>query len=569
MAIRLPTVIKDPRTSKLLDLKKPTEQFEAEDGELFLDGPVGRRVAVLDFDPNDGTLSTPVRFRPPNPAKSIGGYTVEDLDNVHALDMMKVSVFATVLKTMRLFEGEDTLGRKLTWAFGAPQLLVVPRAGSWTNAYYERDSHSLQFFYFPSVLKPEETIYTSLSHDIVAHETGHAVLDGIAPDLYDAVTPQSLAIHEAVADLTALMMAFKSPNLSRAVLDANKGVIDNSSAFSGIAEQFASERGPAGRTLYLRDLKNSKTLDPKGKKADIVSRSEPHSLSEVLGGALYAVMLKTYKAVWNEQAAKTSKPPASSSGRALFIASERFKRMIFRALDYLPPGEATFADYGRAILASDQASYPDQGWERQWIGEEFVHRGIVAKASELAVQTDYEEKTLKGIDLKTLVESDWAAYEFANSNRKLLRIPPGEPFRIRPRLDGTKLYYHRGERRGAKDGQRRVRECLFKVSWNTTEQNQLGSAFPKRRIVTAGTTLAIDWETSKVRALLTSEIAPEHQADRDGLLRRLTDQGVLRFGGTAVGLDGLPRPDMIRAESMKGAMRILGTGRMLHVTGEP
>ena len=127
---------------------------------------------------------------------------------------MKVSVFGTVLKTMRLFERDDTLGRQLSWSFNAPQLLVVPRAGEWTNAYYERDSHSLQFFYFPSVRPPYETVYTSLSHDIVAHETGHAILDGIAPDLYNAVTPQSLALHEAVADLTALMMAFKSPNLS-------------------------------------------------------------------------------------------------------------------------------------------------------------------------------------------------------------------------------------------------------------------------------------------------------------------------------------------------------------------
>lgn len=567
MTVRLPTVIKDPRTSQLLKLKKPIEQFEPDGDELFLDGPVGRRVAVLDFDPKDGTLSAPVPFRPPNAVKKIGGYAVKDLDNVHALDVMKVSVFATVLKTMRLFEREDTLGRKLTWAFPAPQLLVVPRAGRWTNAYYERDSHSLQFFYFPSVLDPTETVYTALSHDIVAHETGHAILDGIAPDLYNAVTPQSVAMHEAVADLTALMMAFKSPNLSRAVLDHKKGVIDDSSAFSGIAQQFASERDPGGRTLYLRNLNNNKTLDPNGKKEDIVARNEPHALSEVLSGALYAVMLKIYNAVWAQQA--PAKPAASSSGLALFIASERFKRMIFRALDYLPPGEASFADYGRAILASDQAAYPDDGQERQWITDEFVRRRIVAEDKELKVDTDYEENPLKGIDLQILVESDWAAYEFANSNRKLLRIPPDVPFRVWPRLDVTKLYYHRGPKTGDVDDQERVRECLFKVSWDQTEQNPLGSAFPSKRNVTVGTTLAIDWQTCKVRVLLTSGHAPGQQVDRDALLRRLADQGVLQFGGAAVGLESLSRPDVIRAESVEGVMRLSGTARMLHILGDP
>ena len=65
--------------------------------------------------------------------------------------------------------------------------------------------------------------------------------------------------------------------------------------------------------------------------------------------------------------------------------------MIFRALDYLPPGEASFADYGRAILASDQASYPDDDQERRWITEEFVRRHIVPAASVLAVSRDFRQ----------------------------------------------------------------------------------------------------------------------------------------------------------------------------------
>src|SRR5262249_13458337 len=149
-----------------------------------------------------------------------------------------------------------------TWAFNAPQLLVVPRAGNWANAYYERESHSLQFFFFPSARDPGLTVYTALSHDIVAHETGHAIFDGIAPDLYNAVSPQSLALHEAIADITALLMAFRLKDLRKAVLDKTGGEIDDTSAFSGIAKEFATELDPGGRQLYLRDLRNDKSLRP-------------------------------------------------------------------------------------------------------------------------------------------------------------------------------------------------------------------------------------------------------------------------------------------------------------------
>jgi len=68
-------------------------------------------VAVLDFDPSTGALSPPVPFRPPGPRRKIGSYTIADPEDVHSVDMMKISVFGTVLKTMKMFEAEDTLGR--------------------------------------------------------------------------------------------------------------------------------------------------------------------------------------------------------------------------------------------------------------------------------------------------------------------------------------------------------------------------------------------------------------------------------------------------------------------------
>jgi hypothetical protein len=559
---------------------RPKAVFVVKRADFFLDGPITRRVAILDFDTATGELLPGARFRPPETGKVYGEYMIADKANIHANDFNQVSVLGTVLKTMYMFEEEDTLGRPLTWAFNAPQLLVVPRAGEWANAFYERESHSLQFFYFSRDAEKKDMVFTSLSHDIVAHETGHAILDGIASDLYNAISPQALALHEAIADLTALVMAFRCRKLTDAVLKRTGGSIHNSSAFSGIAEEYGMARDPNGRRMFLRNLLNDKTLNPDDHSVDeygepnLVRRDEPHSLSEVLTGALYTVMVKIYESVVTRLTKDTGKTQYEVSSKALFIAAERFKRMIFRALDYLPPGEVSFSDYARAIIASDQASYPDDRKERDWICDEFLRRNMVPSTDVLKLETNFEYKPLRDIQLETLIESDWAAYEFVNEHRKFFGIPKGVHFRVRPRLDTTKLYFTGG-------GRQRIRECLLKISWDYKEPNHLGRFYPSERQITVGTTVAIDWEARRVRAILTSDFSQRPQAsrkhqkaererqqsDRSLMLGRLAEEGVLRLGNEAVGPDGNLLRSSIKAETMDGLMRIRGAARTLHISG--
>ncbi len=538
MKARLPMMLDDPQTSKFAGLDD-FEMFETRDEDFFLDGPVSRRVAVLDFDAATGGVLPGARFVDPGKRK-LGNYDCPAEEGIFGRSFQQVSAFATVLRTMYLYEEPDALGRRLTWAFGAPQLLVVPRAGEDPNAFYERESHSLQLFYISRGEQPPAC--ACLSRDIIAHETAHAILDGIAPDLYNSLTPQSLALHEAIADLTALLMSFRSAKLRKAVLKATNGSIADSSAFSTVAPEFGQARDPAMR--YLRSLLNNKTLDREDKSLDEngipnrVNRYEPHSLSEALSGALYTVMVKIHGGLSTGY---------SASGKALFVGSERFKRMILRALDYLPPGEVSFADYGRAILASDQAAHPKDGQEREWICEEFVRRALVPDKAALEVETNVRYKPLAKVDLQTLADSDWVAYQFADKNREFLNIPAGLPFRVRPRLDTTKLYYRT---KGAKPEP--IRELIFKVSWDLEEPNSAGSPFAEKRQITVGTTLAVDWETRTVRARLTSQWQGEQKSDRDEMLKKLS--GPLKDGRSG-----------LHVESSNGLMRVRSTARMLHI----
>ncbi len=540
--LRLPMMVQDPAVAQykgvqLLDNVELDEEF-------YLDGPVSKRVAVIDFDEKSGALQKGIRFLSPPPGRVLGDYEIADRGAATSRDLLAVSVFATVVKTMQLFEKKDALGRPLTWAFNHVQLLVVPQAGKMSNAYYERESRSLQFFFFPATKDPSRTIFSSASRDIVAHETAHAILDGILPDLYSASTPQALALHESVADLTALLSSFECRELATAVLRDNAGRLDKPSAFSFIAEEFGMERG-AGP---LRTIHNTKSLDPKSGR-DFVANDEPHDLSEVLSGALYEVMV----AVYGQWLKKFPRPE-----EALGIASRQFRRMIYRALDYLPPGEISFADYGRAILAADQAHHPDEASGRKALVSEFVKRNIVPNERALSVKTNYRLKELRGIEVETLCTSDWAAYEFANRNRKLFGIPDKVHFRVLPRRDSTKSHRHRGGR------EEDVRECIFKVSWDEKENHDLGSRFPSRRQITVGATLVIDWNTGMARALLKSDFANQKK-NRDALLSRLVAEDRLRLGDEAAGTRRRPLSAAVRAETMGDLMRVRGTARMLHI----
>jgi hypothetical protein len=153
-----------------------------------------------------------------------------------------------------MFQHGNALGRVIPWAFEGSRLILVPHAGYDQNAYYDRQSKSLQFYYYENAQGQIE--YTCRSIHIVAHEFGHALLDGIRPRLYASPSVESNAFHEFFGDLSALIVCLQDKELRQQSAKASEGEFQNATDFQQLAQRFG--QALAGRP-YLRSFKNQQT----------------------------------------------------------------------------------------------------------------------------------------------------------------------------------------------------------------------------------------------------------------------------------------------------------------------
>ena len=112
--------------------------------------------------------------------------------------------------------GDDGTRRRAV----APRRAAVRLRG--TNAGYSREAGDLSFGYFRAGEKAAGftlkggLISTALSHDIVAHETTHALLDGLRSAFLDPTNVDVPAFHEGFSDLVALFLHFTYARCRRA-----------------------------------------------------------------------------------------------------------------------------------------------------------------------------------------------------------------------------------------------------------------------------------------------------------------------------------------------------------------
>jgi hypothetical protein len=233
-------------------------------------------------------------------------------------------------------------------------LSVFPRAGKQFNAYYDRQN--LKFFYDNA--RDGSVVYTCESPDIVAHELGHAILDGVRPDLWNVQCLETAAFHEAFGDTMAILSALHHDELMKKALEETNNDLSKSNVISRLAEQMGKainviSGGRSGMSDALRNAVNNfhyvipETL-PYNSSGDGQLAGECHSFSRVFAGAWYDALVGMYNLEI------TSKSPYD----ALVTVRDAMTSIYLKCLTLAPLTNRFYAAIANAMMVSARNYYP-------------------------------------------------------------------------------------------------------------------------------------------------------------------------------------------------------------------
>lgn len=352
-------------------------------------GPVGEYLEVVDYDPASQCFYEPVDLNCEYILAQDGLPPSESNPQFH-----QQMVYAVAMTTIRNFE--KALGRTTIWsAYDGrnegdfiQRLRIYPHALRQPNAYYSPSKKSLLFGYFPASAAaasdqfPGGLVFTCLSHDVIAHETTHALLDGMFSRFVENNHPDTLAFHEAFADIVALFQHFTFPDVLRHQIARTRGDLASQNLLGELAQQFGKAIGRYGA---LRNYINVEP-DPAMYQEKMM---EPHGRGAILVSAIFEAFIAIYKCrVGDLIRIATNGTGILNAGEihpdlVNRLAGEAAKtaqqvlNMCIRALDYCPTFDITFGDYLRAIITADTDLVPDDdlGYRVAFI-EAFRRRGI-------------------------------------------------------------------------------------------------------------------------------------------------------------------------------------------------
>lgn len=415
--------------------------------ESLSDGPRGYRVHVIDYDATarrylgghrlpSSLAAEPAAWRNGDPA------IVDDV-RFHAQN-----VYALVMMTLARFE--FALGRRIGWQIDAHQLNVAPHGLVDANAFYSREDQGLVFGSFLGL--EGKPVHTCLSHDIVVHETAHALLDGLRGSYLVPSSPDQAAFHEAFGDIVALLSVLSQPHLVERILLSDRrdpsratlGSLDHDdvyaeplrqSALLGLAEQMGEECQVASGGALRR---SAAELFPSPRWIRMDEFGEPHRRGEVL----VAAMMNTLLGAWERRVVGTSgldyrdglgrRPDGRYSAQR--VAEEGaaiagyLLTMWIRAIDYMPPVHLTFGDVLSAMLTADAEVRPDDSWilRRSELVRAFAGYGIAPSSRRADPPgiwgTPPEGLSYARVHFESMRSDPEEVFRFLWENRRLLEL---------------------------------------------------------------------------------------------------------------------------------------------------
>lgn len=453
-----------------MSLEIPFEELEKLPDGSGRTRPKGRVIEVIDYD------ATSDRYYPAidldNPAVLAGGGLPPKVDDPRFHQQM---VYAVAMKVVANFE--RALGRKLN--FDEP-LTLLPHAFKGRNAFFLPDTrplgeqHAICFGYFradpddPGDNLPNQWVFTSMSHDIIAHEMTHALVHHLRPHFFEPTNPDVFAFHEAIADIVAIFQHFGFPGVLADAVQRGRADLSKPSELLELAKQFGHSTG-AGSAL--RSASETGDVD----RGVYRKTFEPHDRGSVLVRAVFDAFFRTYTsrvedliriATGGTGELGTGFLQPDLVNRITQEASDTAQRVLdlcIRAFDYLPPIDVNFGDYLRALVTADNELNPDDPFDlRSNLVDAFLARGIhpegVFSLNEESLLWEGPEDSLLAYQLDATVidrlagwQADrWGAKssrraarslddleqefrEFGEANRAALKLDPMSPNPVVPK----------------------------------------------------------------------------------------------------------------------------------------
>jgi len=382
-------------------------KYEALRGEVK-----GRQLHVIDYDATNKRYYKPINLNS-TAALVEGGLEPSESDPRFHQQM----VYAVAMQTIDIFE--KALGRDIRYSFGDPDgernlLRVFPHAMYEPNAYYSRELGALLFGYFKASDDdaggglPGGTVFTCLSHDIVAHETTHSVIDTLRSAFMESSNPDVAAFHEAFADIVALFQHFSFEDVVRDTLRRSGGILHRFNLTPRGGDANGSRSGEENKIFIVGEMPEGNPLldlarqfgESMGRRAALRSAlgvpPDPHALENATepherGAVLVAAVFDAFFSAFMERSADLIRLARAAAGGsddihpdvAARLAAEaartaqHFCTMCIRAIDYCPPVDITFGEFLRALITADTVLYASDAHDyRETLIQAFAARGI-------------------------------------------------------------------------------------------------------------------------------------------------------------------------------------------------
>jgi hypothetical protein len=565
----------DPLTGTKLETVGINETTIPVRWERLEPGPVGDYLEVVDIDPATGVAYSPVDLDQPAPLSQAGLRPSEANPQFH-----QQMVYAVAMKTIAHFE--KALGRVALWAprfvtangkiesHFVQRLRVYPHALREANAYYSPDKVALLFGYFrasesdPGENLPGQNVFCCLSHDIVAHETTHALLDGLHRRFREPTNADVLGFHEAFADIVALFQHFTVPEALRDQIARTRGDLAKQNMLGELAQQFGQGIGRYGALRSaIGEVEEGQWKPTVPTPADYQNATEAHDRGAVLVAAVFDAFLNIYKkrsidlirlATGGTGVLPPGDIPHDLVNRLAKEASKTASHVLnicIRALDYSPPVDITFGDYVRALITGDRDLVPDDdlGYRVAFL-QAFRRRGIYPeKVRNLSTESVCWDRPELELDIDECLKSMALTWDLHSNRRGAYQSSRSNAFLfhkwLKDKLDDEQarsLGFYRNEseslkvdgksgklskfevhsvrpvRRVGPDGQQQL-DMVVEITQSWTPPN--GQKFR------GGSTLIIDLERKGIRYVVRKRVGhPSRISNQQGFRMSLADASI-------------------------------------------